>query len=343
MYPSHPWQRRFQKIFEEGPPNLVPPTTFQAMTQAAQRLLMSIGNEGAGTVEYLYEPHTDKYYFLELNPRLQVEHPVTEGLTGVNLPSVQLQVSDHQNHPFLQPHLTTTTIVELLPHCTALHSLIHFCMTYSFSHTFCIQVAMGIPLYRIPDIRSYYGKGEYTGGVKKGWGVEEGGGERVGMDFEGQQHAIGEQEQGQGHEPVHPKTKALLSNVSFDLEELMTTDAVIGDEQLRNPRWVSDAEAMFYGIGDTSKPVSVDSKAAKKGGGEAGVDAEARGGGKRFVESLPLSGVPFDLEELMNADVDVYYGTGDYGKNKPVYGKEAKGFIAFKSPLVGVTSPLSRP
>jgi acetyl-CoA carboxylase/biotin carboxylase 1 len=103
-------QRRFQKIFEEGPPSIAPVSTFREMEKAAQRLVQSIGYQGAGTVEYLYNAATDKYYFLELNPRLQVEHPVTEGITGVNLPATQL------------------------------------------------QVAMGIPLDRIPDIRKFYGK-----------------------------------------------------------------------------------------------------------------------------------------------------------------------------------------
>ena len=60
---------------------------------------------GAGTVEYLYSPETDTFCFLELNPRLQVEHPVTESITGVNMPATQL------------------------------------------------HIAMGIPLYNIPDIR----------------------------------------------------------------------------------------------------------------------------------------------------------------------------------------------
>jgi len=48
---------------------------------------------GAGTVEFMFEVATSNYYFLELNPRLQVEHPVTEGLTGINLPSVILQTA----------------------------------------------------------------------------------------------------------------------------------------------------------------------------------------------------------------------------------------------------------
>eukprot|EP00959_Pyramimonas_sp_CCMP1952_P012090 255282-Pyramimonas_sp.AAC.2 len=62
------------------------------MERSAQRLTQTIGYIGAGTVEYLYNAATKSYFFLELNPRLQVEHPVTEGITGVNLPSLQLQV-----------------------------------------------------------------------------------------------------------------------------------------------------------------------------------------------------------------------------------------------------------
>jgi acetyl-CoA carboxylase/biotin carboxylase 1 len=103
-------QRRFQKIFEEGPPIIAPKETFREMERAAQRLTQSIGYQGAGTVEYLFNADTGKYFFLELNPRLQVEHPVTEGVTDVNLPATQL------------------------------------------------QIAMGIPLYNIPQIRRLYGK-----------------------------------------------------------------------------------------------------------------------------------------------------------------------------------------
>lgn len=56
------------------------------------RLTKAINYRGAGTVEYLYDPKVKKFYFLELNPRLQVEHPVTECITGVNLPACQLQI-----------------------------------------------------------------------------------------------------------------------------------------------------------------------------------------------------------------------------------------------------------
>ncbi|CAK9097016.1 unnamed protein product [Durusdinium trenchii] len=85
-------QRRFQKIFEEGPPVVVPRDTFLEMERAAQRLTQNIGYIGAGTVEYLYNAGENKFYFLELNPRLQVEHPVTEELTRVNLPATQVLV-----------------------------------------------------------------------------------------------------------------------------------------------------------------------------------------------------------------------------------------------------------
>jgi acetyl-CoA carboxylase/biotin carboxylase 1 len=77
-------QRRFQKIFEEAPPRVVPPGTFREMEKNAQKLTQSIGYQGAGTLEYLYNADEDKFYFLELNPRLQVEHPVTESITGVS-------------------------------------------------------------------------------------------------------------------------------------------------------------------------------------------------------------------------------------------------------------------
>ena len=154
-------QRRFQKIFEEGPPVIAPRATFRAMEKAAQRLTQSIGYVGAGTVEYLYNADTGKFFFLEvsvgvgvsvsgwgsgrrattqlplshltlshllrssshmqmqLNPRLQVEHPVTEGITLVNLPATQL------------------------------------------------QVAMGIPLNQIPDVRKFYGREDFATGDSK--------------------------------------------------------------------------------------------------------------------------------------------------------------------------------
>lgn len=101
-------QRRHQKIMEEGPTVAAKDVVWTEMERAAVRLVNSVGYVGAGTVEYLFE-ESGNYYFLELNPRLQVEHPVTEEITGVNLPASQL------------------------------------------------QIAMGIPLHRIPEIRQLYG------------------------------------------------------------------------------------------------------------------------------------------------------------------------------------------
>jgi acetyl-CoA carboxylase / biotin carboxylase 1 len=103
-------QRRHQKIIEEGPPVAANPQVWTQMEQAAVALAKAVQYANAGTVEYLYSEREAKFYFLELNPRLQVEHPVTEMVTRVNLPAAQL------------------------------------------------QVAMGIPLYNIPDIRELYGR-----------------------------------------------------------------------------------------------------------------------------------------------------------------------------------------
>ena len=62
------------------------------IVQAAVSLAKVVGYESAGTVEYLYNADTAEFHFLELNPRLQVEHPCTEMVADVNLPAAQLQV-----------------------------------------------------------------------------------------------------------------------------------------------------------------------------------------------------------------------------------------------------------
>ena len=67
---------------------------FLFASQAAVRLAKMVGYVSAGTVEYLYNADDQTFYFLELNPRLQVEHPCTEMVADVNLPALQLQVAD---------------------------------------------------------------------------------------------------------------------------------------------------------------------------------------------------------------------------------------------------------
>nr|AHI94840.1 acetyl-coenzyme A carboxylase [Eleusine indica] len=85
-------QRRHQKIIEEGPITVAPPDTVRELEQAARRLAKCVQYVGAATVEYLYSMETGEYYFLELNPRLQVEHPVTEWIAEINLPAAQVAV-----------------------------------------------------------------------------------------------------------------------------------------------------------------------------------------------------------------------------------------------------------
>ncbi|XP_072302602.1 acetyl-CoA carboxylase 1 isoform X3 [Eucyclogobius newberryi] len=101
-------QRRHQKIIEEAPATIATSDIFEDMEKCAVTLAKMVGYVSAGTVEYLYS-QDGSFYFLELNPRLQVEHPCTEMVADVNLPAAQL------------------------------------------------QIAMGIPLHRMKDIRMLYG------------------------------------------------------------------------------------------------------------------------------------------------------------------------------------------
>ncbi|CAM4660645.1 unnamed protein product [Lepidochelys olivacea] len=106
-------QRRHQKIIEEAPVTVAAPSMFDFMEQCAVRLAKMVGYVSAGTVEYLYS-EDGGFHFLELNPRLQVEHPCTEMIADVNLPAAQL------------------------------------------------QIAMGVPLHRIKDIRVLYGESPWA-------------------------------------------------------------------------------------------------------------------------------------------------------------------------------------
>ncbi|EDV27057.1 uncharacterized protein TRIADDRAFT_22916, partial [Trichoplax adhaerens] len=85
-------QRRHQKIIEEAPAAIALPEVFRQMEKAAVTLARMVRYVSAGTVEYLYTEE-DGFYFLELNPRLQVEHPCTEMVTDINLPAAQLQIA----------------------------------------------------------------------------------------------------------------------------------------------------------------------------------------------------------------------------------------------------------
>lgn len=78
-------QRRFQKILEEAPSPVLTPEVRQEICDAAVRLAKFVNYDSAGTVEFLYDQDTQKFYFMEMNTRIQVEHPVTEGRTGIDL------------------------------------------------------------------------------------------------------------------------------------------------------------------------------------------------------------------------------------------------------------------
>ena len=95
-------QRNNQKVLEEAPSVAIGKTLRQKIGDAAVRAAQSVGYENAGTIEFLYDENKGEFYFMEMNTRVQVEHPVTEFVTGVDIVKEQIRIADGQELSFTQ-------------------------------------------------------------------------------------------------------------------------------------------------------------------------------------------------------------------------------------------------
>jgi acetyl-CoA carboxylase biotin carboxylase subunit len=110
-------QRRHQKVVEESPSMAIDPATRRAMAECAALVAKSVGYTNAGTIEFLLD-QSGNFYFLEMNTRLQVEHPVTEQVTGIDLVHWQLRIA-------LGEKLTISPERALTPTCHAIECRIY--------------------------------------------------------------------------------------------------------------------------------------------------------------------------------------------------------------------------
>ncbi|WP_295517907.1 acetyl-CoA carboxylase biotin carboxylase subunit [uncultured Pseudomonas sp.] len=86
-------QRRRQKVFEEAPSAVLNEGQREALCASAVRLAQGLGYRGAGTLEYLFDEHSGEFFFIEMNTRIQVEHPVSEMITGIDLVQAMLRIA----------------------------------------------------------------------------------------------------------------------------------------------------------------------------------------------------------------------------------------------------------
>jgi len=95
-------QRRYQKLLEEAPSPVLDDDTRAAMGRIAVAAALAVRYDSAGTIEFIYDGSSNQFYFIEMNTRIQVEHPVTEMITGVDLVKAQILVATGEKLPLVQ-------------------------------------------------------------------------------------------------------------------------------------------------------------------------------------------------------------------------------------------------
>ncbi|MGG4180115.1 acetyl-CoA carboxylase biotin carboxylase subunit [Virgibacillus pantothenticus] len=99
-------QRRLQKLVEEAPSPAITPDIRKKMGEASVKAAKAVNYEGAGTIEYIFDRKTHQFYFMEMNTRIQVEHPVTELITGIDLIKEQIKIADNEALAYTQADIT---------------------------------------------------------------------------------------------------------------------------------------------------------------------------------------------------------------------------------------------
>ncbi|MGY3353577.1 acetyl-CoA carboxylase biotin carboxylase subunit [Bradyrhizobium sp. GM0.4] len=101
-------QRKRQKVWEEAPAAMLPKAVRETLCDSAVSLARRVNYRNAGTLEYLYDSKTEEFFFIEMNTRIQVEHPVTEAITGIDIVQAQLRIAGGERLWFAQGDITHT-------------------------------------------------------------------------------------------------------------------------------------------------------------------------------------------------------------------------------------------